>query len=212
MKIENNLIYFANVDLVNQEIMNNYFKNDPNFSKLLKTEYYELENDKKLNFLTIYFIANYLKSNNIDFKDLYFEYGKPLVRFQNHYFSIAHKNKYCVFIASNQQIGIDVEEIVNGKYQYIASKYFPNFIDKTDSENFFKYWTKTEALIKCENIPFKIAAKKINNTNDVDIDIIDNLYFFYSVKCYDMRLSVCKKNTENVNYSKYELKSSDFNN
>ena len=212
MKIENNLIYFANVDLVNQEIMNNYFKNDPNFSKLLKTEDYELENDKKLNFLTIYFIANYLKSNDFDFKDLYFEYGKPLVRIQNHYFSIAHKNKYCVFIASDQQIGIDIEEIVNGKYQYIASKYFPNFIDKTDSENFFKYWTKTEALIKCENIPFEIAAKKINNTTDVDIDIIDNLFFFYSVKCYDMRLSFCKKNTENVNYSKYELKSIDFNN
>lgn len=212
MKIENNVIYFANVDLVNQKIMNNYFKNDPNFSKLLKTKDYELENDKKLNFLTIYFIANYLKSNDIDFKDLYFEYGKPLVRIQNHYFSIAHKSKYCVFIASDQQIGIDIEEIVNGKYQYISSKYFPNFIDKTDSENFFKYWTKTEALIKCENIPFEIAAKKINNTNDVDIDIIDNLYFFYSVKCYDMRLSVCKKNTENVNYIKYELKSSDFNN
>jgi hypothetical protein len=38
------------------------------------------------------------------------------------------------------------------------------------------------------------------------------LYFFYSIKYYDMRLSVCKKNTENINYSKYELKSIDFNN
>ena len=79
MKIENNVIYLGNVDLVNQEMMDNYFNNDSNFSKLLKTEEYELENDKKLNFLTVYFIANYLKSNNIDFSDLYFEYGKPLV-------------------------------------------------------------------------------------------------------------------------------------
>ena len=210
MKIENNVIYFGNVDLVDQEIMDNYFNNDSNFSKLLKTEEYELKNDKKLNFLTVYFIVNYLKSNNIDFGDLYFEYGKPLVRIQNHYFSIAHKNKYCVFIASDEQIGIDIEEIISGKYRYITAKYFPNFIDKTDSENFFKYWTKTEALIKCENIPFEIAAKKINNTNNVEVDVIDNLYFFYNVKYYDMRLSVCKKNTENINYSKYELKSIDF--
>ena len=139
MKIENNVIYFANVDIVNQEIMNNYFKNDSNFSKLLKAEDYKLENDKKLNFLTLYFISNYLRSNNISFQELYFEYGKPLVKIQNHYFSIAHKNKYCVFIASVKQIGIDVEEIVNGKYQYITAKYFPNFIDKTEAENFFKY-------------------------------------------------------------------------
>ena len=60
MKIENNVIYFGNVDLVNQEMMDNYFNNDSNFSKLIKNEEYELENDKKLNFLTVYFIANYL--------------------------------------------------------------------------------------------------------------------------------------------------------
>ena len=57
-----------------------------------------------------------------------------------------------------------------------------------------------------------MAAKKINNTNDVDVDVIDNLYFFYSVKYFDMRLSVCKKNTENINYTKHELKSIYFNN
>ena len=212
MKIENNVIYFGNTDFVNEELMENYFKNEPDFFELFKSEEYEIENDQKLHFLSVFFIANYLKSNNIDFKDLYFEYGKPLVKIQNHYFSIAHKNKYCVFIASDEQIGIDVEEIVNGKYRYITAKYFPNFIDKTDGENFFKYWTKTEALIKCENIPFEMATAKINNTNNVDVDVIDNLYFFYSVKYFDMRLSVCKKNTENINYTKYELKSIDFNN
>ena len=58
--------------------------------------------------------------------------------------------------------------------------------------------------------PFWNCCKKINNTNNVEVDVIDNLYFFYNVKYYDMRLSVCKKNTENINYSKYELKSMDF--
>ena len=50
MKIENNVIYFANVDLVNQKIMNNYFKNDPNFSK---DEVFQFETEPRLSILVL---------------------------------------------------------------------------------------------------------------------------------------------------------------
>lgn len=88
--------------------------------------------------------------------------GKPyLDDINNIYFSMSHSDKYLVIVISNKEIGVDIEEVkkYNTKINDILN------IKPKNEEEFFRYWTKKEAIIKLKGL----ALKDINDVDESNV-------------------------------------------
>ena len=74
--------------------------------------------------------------------------GKPYLINSNKFISISHTEKYTIIITSSKNIGIDVERIKT------ISQELKDYLEvKTNSKyQFFKEWTRREAMIKRDNL------------------------------------------------------------
>lgn len=74
--------------------------------------------------------------------------GKPYLINSNKFISISHTEKYTIIITSSKNIGIDVERI-----KTIPQELKDYLEVKTNSKyQFFKEWTRREAMIKRDNL------------------------------------------------------------
>lgn len=168
--------------------------------KLDKNNNFVFTSDAKLHAISLFFIIQYLRTNQIKDQHLIFDNGHYLIDDNDHYFSISHKNKYTAFISSNAPIGIDIEDLDQKIDINITKKYFPNYIDHLNNEKFLICWTKAEALLKCANITFAAAFNIINNINNINASNIDNKYYFKTLKYKNMLITVCHKHKLQYEY------------
>lgn len=126
-------------------------------------------------------LRNILKKEyNIDnYNIIYNKNGKPyLENIDNIYFNISHSNEYLVIATSNKPVGVDIEKIRN--YNLKINEILN--IKPKNNEEFFKYWTKKEALIKLKGLALK-------NINDLDYKNIK----FYTKKYKDYIISLAEE-------------------
>ncbi len=123
-----------------------------------------IENIKNLRDYEYSLLKNILKKeyNIDDYTITRNENGKPYLNNINDiYFNISHSDKYLVIAISNKKIGVDIEKIkkYNAKINDILN------IKPKNDEEFFKYWTKKEALIKLKGL----ALKDMNNIDENNV-------------------------------------------
>ena len=120
--------------------------------------------------------------NESDVTFFYTDKGKPFIKKEKVYFNLSHSNNLVVCVASDRNIGVDVEKIKEVSPQMVnrvctESELF-SVIDNEgniDVKSFFKIWTIKEAYFKLVGtgiVDFKkIDSQKINNvifTEDYD--------------------------------------------
>ena len=205
MQIKNNIIYLMDTNLINIDQVNNFISQHEHIQELDKSNNFINSNDLKLHSISLFFIIQYLQTNQIKDQHLIFDNGHYLIDDNDHYFSISHKNKYTVFISGNAPIGIDIEDLNQKIDINVTKKYFPNYINDFNNENFLKCWTKAESLLKCANITFTDASKMINQLNDINATNIDGKYYFKTLKYKNMLITFCHKHKLQNEYEICEI-------
>lgn len=126
-------------------------------------------NTKKIKIIEYYLIKKYLKLKiNKDFN--YSKNGKPFIINEKH-FSISHTKNALVLAISNNNVGIDMEEIKEHKINLI--KKVCNEIEiaeieksKNKIEKFLEIWTKKESTVKLLDKSIFYDTKNILNTKE----------------------------------------------
>lgn len=101
---------------------------------------------------------------------IYNENGKPYLEKNELYFNISHSDKYTVYVFDNKEIGVDIEEIRD--YDNILNNALN--INVSTNEEFFKEWTKREAIIKYKGLTIKEIYKIDTTKYKFDTIIFDN--------------------------------------
>lgn len=154
--------------------------------------------DKKLSLypelLLRYYICQQKKVNNDSVVFDVTTYGKPYCKTYNDIqFNISHSNDTFVLLLSNNNVGIDIEKIVNFNFDGIL-KFFTKdereyilYNNTKDIIDFYKIWTAKEAYTKYLGTQLsRILPRKINYS------AIEQFYF------EDYIISVYRKNKDPI--------------
>lgn len=171
------------------------------------------QDDKKRTLLARLILLKFLDDVNFtgEKEILFNNFGKPYIK-QAPYFNWSHSGDYVVFASSSKKkIGIDIEKITNidicdfkssfNKLQWKSIK---------SKEDFYKYWTINEAIVKSKGMGFSMGFKEIgllgeNNKINVsdEIFIIDELIISKKYKCH---IAIPEIDYFNVNLTEFEVK------
>ena len=157
-----------------------------------KVDRFRFPKDKKLS-CGAYLLLKKMLSDE-DVYDLSFKYGKYekayLANHDNIYFNISHSGEYVACGISNEEIGVDVEQIDETIDLNIAKNYFFNeeYKDIITSKNphieFFNYWVLKESYMKYTGLGFNLnldefcilksdEIKLKNDENNVKFSLFD---------------------------------------
>jgi len=179
----------------------------PNFIKLLSSQEidrankYHFQKDKNRfiicrAFLKI-FLAGYLK---VSIDELIFDQDsnkKPfLSSHPSVHFNVSHSSDYALIIISKHTVGVDIEYInLNFEFNEVLSNVFNDSemdqIQKSDNsrENFYKFWTRKESIVKAIGKGIDDDITKISvtdGTHSVPSSIVEN---YQHIHCYSFKLN-----------------------
>jgi 4'-phosphopantetheinyl transferase len=126
-------------------------------------------------------------------------FGKPFLNSGTPYFNLSHsRNSWCFAICANHEVGVDIE-LMNPDISFvdIIDTYFTkneqNLIKKTQypAEEFYRLWTRKEALLKAIGTGIATEIKSIDVTCEtVKTDTSDDNYFLWSIKMKGHYISI----------------------
>ena len=155
------------------------------------SERYKFEDDKKRCVLGGLLMRDFLGGTEV-YED---ENGKPLAK-NGVCFNLSHSGEYVAFAVGENQVGCDIEKLKIVPFEKMGKLVFcenemnkiKNSPDKTGE--FFRLWTKKEALLKCMGEGFHRPAKSV----DVSGEEFSENGVTYRLKTYvfaDYVISVC---------------------
>lgn len=156
-----------------------------------KTRRYRMEDDKKRCILGGLMLKRFLGDTKIYLNPG----GKPLAE-NGVCFNLSHSGDYVLLAVDSFEVGCDIEKlrpVEHGKMGRIV--FCENELQKIKSSpdktgEFFRLWTKKEALLKCMGEGFHRAAKSV----DVSSDVFEESGKEFRMKTYtfaDYMISVC---------------------
>lgn len=120
---------------------------------LKEFQYHEFKNEGKcLEHCFSYLMVDRILTNlyNISEKEIEFISGKPFLKTREKYLSISHSGEYIALAFSDNDCGIDIEEIKERDFQSISERMGFNCNSK---EDFYYEWTKYESEYKLSVFP-----------------------------------------------------------
>lgn len=125
------------------------------FSENEKAEFEKLRSEKRqVEYLASRLLLNQLLNNKTEI--IYNNLGKPQLKNNPLHISISHSSDFIVLIVSNQNTGIDVEQL-NRNIDRVANRFLSNE-ELTDIQNCSDpqtakiiYWGAKESIFKCTN-------------------------------------------------------------
>lgn len=124
-----------------------------------------------------------LKENNIkNYKIYYNKYGKPYIK--GIYFNISHTNNLSACVISDNEVGIDIEQITYN--EKVARKILTKneldnlYLCSNKAEMFTIYWTMKESYVKLLGIGLEYGLKNVD-TEKLKNKIIVRKYNNYIV-------------------------------
>lgn len=135
------------------------------------------------------------------------KYGKPYFPFDSFSFNISHSEDYVVCVISNdekEQIGIDIEKIKPIILDHFTSVLSPQENKKiTSYEDFYKFWTRKEAVVKADGRGLQIPLNKVDASKLI-VKLDNDLYYLSKVdidKNYEVHIASLTKieKTNSVN-------------
>lgn len=149
------------------------------------------EQSKKIQIVEYYLVKKHLGiSSQKDF--LYNKYGKPYILGEKH-FSISHTKTALVIAISDNEIGIDIQEISNVSERLIQKVLNESEMQQVQnsicpSEEFTKLWTKKESYVKYYGTSIFYKTRDILNfASDVT---------FHTIKKNNQIITTCTKKVE----------------
>lgn len=136
MEIKEGIVYLINVQSIDVNQIDSFIDNYQVIKQQEKNKNFSNDKDKKLHLISLFFIINYLHTNNIPIECLKYVNDHYLINDGSHYFSISHKDNYVAFICNNNPIGIDIETIGKTANFDVAKKYFGNSLKDLNNEKF----------------------------------------------------------------------------
>lgn len=143
-----------------------------------------------------YYLPKYLdiSPENIDIQ--YSKFGKPYIKNSSLQFNISHSNDYLVIaISEKYQLGVDIEQynysIIPNQLSEVNFSLSEQLLIKNNVNNFYKLWTKKEALIKAFGNGFMV-----NNYSQIQLDLnyiqeIDNVTIYNTDLFNSYVLAIC---------------------
>ena len=167
--------------------------NDSKFNDLFSSC---LNDNDKIKTLSSYLKKKYIGEYHSN------EFGKPIS--SNIKFNISHSGPYIVLVTTNdREIGVDIEvkkDISDKLKEYVRHT---NESIETNID-FFKLWTKKEAILKCSGKGIDRRLNEIDTSGTSDIVYLDNkLYRYVIIDNNDYVISIVLEGEENfmVTYS-----------
>lgn len=156
------IIYLVDIEKLSLEDILVKYKEYLKDEDIKKMERFKFELNKKQSL-----ISSILKNKYVHSDIYYNEHKKPLS--DSIFFNVSHSKNY-VIIALNDKypIGVDIEYIkdnINSDLiNHVCNQEEINSI--TDNKTFFYYWTRKEAVLKCQGIGIGKDLKNVlNNSN-----------------------------------------------
>ena len=186
------IYYVTGIDVFNEEFIEDCASFFPDWRKDKMLKYKHLKGRVK-NGLAYLLLIKALREEGI-FKELpefsYNEHGKPFLKnYPDWHFNISHCKTAVCCVISKKEIGIDIEEI--SVYKESLANYICNekeFAELQNSENqaedFYKLWTKKEAVFKMLGTGITKEIKDILNTPYINIETHKVGDYFISVSYY----------------------------
>lgn len=130
-----------------------------------------------------YYLAKILNTIPSEINIHYDCYSRPFISDLNIDFNISHSNEYLIFAISDYlKIGVDIQHYVkNFEINEIGKIVFSEFEQKliaNNIDNFFKIWTKKEALIKAYGRGFLTEGYKNTKLNLSNIEELPDLIIY----------------------------------
>ncbi|NMM51079.1 4'-phosphopantetheinyl transferase family protein [Paenibacillus aquistagni] len=179
------IYYFESLDLFTEEICMQHLSRLPQ-DRQLKVHRYKHWIDKKMSIVTYLLLAYGMKQEYSITEPLRFGYRsnqKPyLLDFPHIYFNISHCEE-CVAVAiSDQEIGIDVQNMVPYDPNVAAMVCSPEELEQLRSSSdpealFIRYWTLKESYLKMTGSGITDHMSKLDFSSPVDAS-------FYQYNCY----------------------------
>ena len=118
---------------------------------------YSLE-DKYIEHLCWLYLVNYVGVNYLGLMDtsVVYEDKKPVLKSGELYFSVSHSENIVVVGYSKNNIGVDIERMRERDFGRLAKRYGIS----PEKHDFYKFWTRYEAVIKLGTTP-KYEASQI---------------------------------------------------
>ncbi len=125
------------------------------------------------------------------------EYGKPRAA-NGAFFNLSHSGDWALLALGDNEIGCDIERHRQADALRLGKVVFTENELRTIRENpdrlgqFYRFWTKKEALLKCMGKGFHRAAKSVDVCADVFSE--DGLDYYIQTKVFaDYTISVCTR-------------------
>lgn len=162
-----------------------------------KAKSFPLKDDYLRNIGASILLIKYLNIKNEN--ELKFEaFGKPTID-GDIKFNYSHSGQYIALAISENEVGIDIEEIEEKNLKIkdkVFSKKELDFVNKNPLENFHILWTKKEAIFKMigSGINVKPSSLEIGDKNNILIE--KNMVFLRSFVFENYALSVANKDVD----------------
>ena len=119
---------------------------------------YTLE-EKYIEHLCWLYLVNYVGPSYLGIVDttVIYEDKKPVLKSGEYNFSVSHCENIVAVGFSRNNIGVDIEKMRERNFERLAKRYGIS----PEKEEFYKFWTKYEAVIKLGNSPKQVISKII---------------------------------------------------
>ena len=115
-------------------------------------------------------------------------YGKPYID-QNIFFNLSHSGQYVICAFFTEEIGIDIEEIkeieiddFNKIFTEGERKCLKN--SRNPTNDFFRYWTMKESIIKAEGKGLSIPLDLIDTSNAKYVIHNNTTWYLEEINCF----------------------------
>lgn len=165
--------------------------NQINAGRKKKAERYKLKDDKKRCVLGGLLMRDFLGDTEI-YED---KNGKPLAK-NGVCFNLSHSGEYVALAVSDFAVGCDIEKLKIVPCEKMGKLVFcENEMDKIKSSpettgEFFRLWTKKEALLKCMGNGFHRPPKSVDVSGDT-FEENGRTYYFKTIEFSDYVISLC---------------------
>ena len=121
---------------------------------------YTLE-EKYIEHICWLYLLNYVGTDYLGIVDtsIVYEDKKPVLKSGEYNFSVSHSENIVVIGFSRNNIGVDIERMRERNFERLAKRYGIS----PEKEDFYKFWTKYEAVIKLGSTPKQVISKVIED-------------------------------------------------
>ena len=157
--------------------------------------------DKLLSFGAEYLIQKVCSDFSINYAKteiIFAKQGKPHFGTKNVHFNNSHSGTKVLCVASNNNVGCDIEEIKKPNFA-LAKRFFTKQEKRMIGLNkslFYKVWTRKEAILKCLGLGLTKSLDVIDVSQGDVINYEGKTYYLYSVEMDGYALSICMQDKE----------------